>query len=56
MLIGGVATYFIYRIKGTNEWFVVSRGDASDAGGGELSSLAAFEGDPLFDEALEWRK
>ena len=39
VLIGGVATYFIYRIKGTNEWFVVSRGDASDAGGGELSSL-----------------
>lgn len=39
VLIGGVATYFIYRIKGTNDWFVVNRGDASDAGGGELSSL-----------------
>ena len=39
VLIGGVAVYFIYRIKGTNEWFVVNRGDASDAGGGELSSL-----------------
>ena len=39
VLIGGVATYFIYRIKGTNEWFVVSRGEASDKGRGELSSL-----------------
>ena len=39
VLIGGVATYFIYKVEGTDEWVVVDRGEASDAGGGELSTL-----------------